>query len=850
MKRRLFTFALAALTIGLLGSCSKINERIDGLDNRVYGLENEKIASVEQMIQSVNITPAYSDGSVEAVNGILTLKCIVSPAEAIIGMESLKDSLLIYADSVKVKTKATTPAYMTIKVSEASVLDTAQGAITLTADISKYLPKGEDKALTVAVNIRNGISDFTTGFVPVYAQESPISNMKYSKAVYSEEGGAHWEFTMRETDGDSGYPVFILKAGPAYSGEFIEGDFKILSAVMQTSATESTNYKANAGTVTITCTESGTAGEAGKYSFDVKAKDASNKDVELVTNPLTTSAKDTDEKAVTLKDKSASDPTRKEVKEISFPSGYKPAVAAGVSTQLSFNVDPTDASNPYAYWTSSDESVAIVDATGKVTGVSEGTATITATSVDGKKTATCTVTVKTSSSISDMKYAKAVYSEEGGAHWEFTMRGTDGDSGYPALVVKAGPAYSGEFIEGDFKILSAVMQTSASQSTQYKDNTGTVTVTCTQSGTASEAGKYIFDVKAKDASNKNVELVTNPLTTSAKTIGGEPITLKDKDASDPDRKAVKSISFPNGYAPEVFAKSSTQLGFTVNPSDATNPYAYWTSSDPAVATVDAYGNVKGVDEGTATITATSVDGKKTTSCTVTVKPPVKVVYSEEGGAHWEFTIHRAGGTDGYPELVVKAGPAYSGDFIEGDFKILSAVLKTSASESTDYKANAGTVTITCTKSGTAGKAGKYNFDINAKDASDGDVKFTESGMSTRAETTGGVAITLKDKDPLDPDYRAVTSIIISKYESETSVGSSTQMSFTMNPSNATNPYVYWESSDPTVATVDAYGKVKGLKEGTATITITSVSGKKTATCTLNVRRGTEQYDHNDNPYWF
>ena len=76
------------------------------------------------------------------------------------------------------------------------------------------------------------------------------------------------------------------------------------------------------------------------------------------------------------------------------------------------------------------------------------------------------------------------------------------------------------------------------------------------------------------------------------------------------------------------------------------------------------------------------------------------------------------------------------------------------------------------------------------------------------------------------------------------------MYFTMNPSDATNPYVYWESSDPSVATIDAYGYVKGLKEGTAIITITSVTGKKTDTFTFTVRRGTEQYDHNDNPYWF
>ena len=45
---------LAVLTVGLLGSCSKINERIDNLEKKVDGLENEKIASIENQITGIN----------------------------------------------------------------------------------------------------------------------------------------------------------------------------------------------------------------------------------------------------------------------------------------------------------------------------------------------------------------------------------------------------------------------------------------------------------------------------------------------------------------------------------------------------------------------------------------------------------------------------------------------------------------------------------------------------------------------------------------------------------------------------------------------------------------------------
>lgn len=44
----------------------------------------------------------------------------------------------------------------------------------------------------------------------------------------------------------------------------------------------------------------------------------------------------------------------------------------------------------------------------------------------------------------------------------------------------------------------------------------------------------------------------------------------------------------------------------------------WESSDPAVATVDAQGNVTGVNPGTVTVTATTKDGKYEAECTVTV----------------------------------------------------------------------------------------------------------------------------------------------------------------------------------------------------------------------------------------
>ena len=60
---------------------------------------------------------------------------------------------------------------------------------------------------------------------------------------------------------------------------------------------------------------------------------------------------------------------------------------------------------------------------------------------------------------------------------------------------------------------------------------------------------------------------------------------------------------------------------TVNPGNASNKTVSWTSSNTAVATVDANGKVKAVGGGEATITATTHNGK-TATCAVTVTVPL------------------------------------------------------------------------------------------------------------------------------------------------------------------------------------------------------------------------------------
>ena len=68
-------------------------------------------------------------------------------------------------------------------------------------------------------------------------------------------------------------------------------------------------------------------------------------------------------------------------------------LAAGDTDILSVAIAPANASNKAVIWTSSDNTIASVDNVGMVTAVSEGIVTITATTADGSKSASCTVNV-------------------------------------------------------------------------------------------------------------------------------------------------------------------------------------------------------------------------------------------------------------------------------------------------------------------------------------------------------------------------------------------------------------------------------------------------------------------------
>lgn len=240
-------------------------------------------------------------------------------------------------------------------------------------------------------------------------------------------------------------------------------------------------------------------------------------------------------------------------------------ITEGETQQLKPVFTPENASNQNVTWKSSSTAVATVSSTGLVTAVQEGTATITVTTEEGGKTATCQVTVK-----------KKVIPVTSVSLDKSTLTLTEEETYQLTATIDPADATN-----------QNVSWTS--------DDTAVATVSSEGLVTAVQAGTATITVTTEDGG----KTATCRVTVKMKEI---PVTDVFLD-----------------YAEATLTEGDTlQLMATVSPSDATNQNVSWESSDTFVATVSDSGLITAVSEGTATITVTTEDGGLTASCLVTV----------------------------------------------------------------------------------------------------------------------------------------------------------------------------------------------------------------------------------------
>ena len=397
----------------------------------------------------------------------------------------------------------------------------------------------------------------------------------------------------------------------------------------------------------------------------------------------------------------------------------------GQTAQLVATVYPSNAFNKGVHFVSDSTDVATVDDNGNIITVGSGTAIITAITDDGDYIAQCQVTVSVK--------VKSVELEQK----DITVN----VGNTITLVANINPDVASD---------KTVTWTSSDTSVATVDKDGVVR--------GVKTGSTTITAKTNDGGFEASCTVNVINAVMGITISDNSIML-----------------YPN---------KTKQLKASVTPADADNQSITWESSDDDVATVSTTGLVTSVAPGTATITAKSVDGEYTATCTVTVGKHVSSVILSD------------------TELTMAAGTT---ETLYATVMPLSAFNKNVTWVSTNPKV--------------------------ATVDEDGNVKALKAGTTTviayceDGDVTASCVVTVTN---------SATGIEMSESEIYIARNSQKQLSATVIPDTAENKNITWESKYPNIASVDSNGLVTAKMAGTTIIIATSEDGKFKAYCSVKV----------------
>jgi hypothetical protein len=116
--------------------------------------------------------------------------------------------------------------------------------------------------------------------------------------------------------------------------------------------------------------------------------------------------------------------------------------------------------------------------------------------------------------------------------------------------------------------------------------------------------------------------------------------------------------------------------------------------------------------------------------------------------------------------------------------------------------------------------------------SSGLVTGVAAGSATVTVTTQDGSKTSTSAVTVNANTTPVTGVTISPTTASLSVGATQQLTAAIAPTNATDKTVSWSSNNTSIATVNSSGLVTAVAVGSATITVTTQNGNKTATCAV------------------
>ncbi len=571
------------------------------------------------------------------------------------------------------------------------------------------------------------------------------------------------------------------------------------------------------------------------------------------------------------------------------------------SGKLTATVLPANAYDKTVVWSSSNTKVATVDQTGKVTAVGSGTVVITAKTKVGGLTAKCTVTVKPKVEVGEIILNKVSGSMYKGATYQlqntvYPEKATFKQVKWTSSNTKVATVDS----TGKVKAVGAGKATIVCRSVDNPRVTATFTVTVVVKTTgvklnvskgsvfAGFSGTLKATVLPADATVKKVTWSSSntavaKVDANGKVTGVKPgtavITCKTNNGGYTAKctitvkkvVAVTSVAL-NKTSVSVQAGAYSQLTATVKPANASVKNVKWTSSNTAIARVDANGKVTGVKPGTAVVTCTSVQGGKKATCKVTVvavkptsialnKSTVTVKYGKTYQLTAAFTPSnttdkRVTWTSSNPKAVsvtssgvVKGLTANSSAVITcksvSGGKIAKCTVKVAAIPVTGVKLSKTSLTLA------AGKSTTIYAAVSPANATNKTVKWTSSNTAVATVNQNGI-ITAKSKGTVvitcttnNGGYTAkctvtvtgvsVLGVALDRANYSGKVGSTFSLNATIVPENATNKAVKWTTTDAKVAVVDQKGNVTCKGKGTCEIRVISVDGNYAECCKVTVK---------------
>jgi uncharacterized protein YjdB len=373
-------------------------------------------------------------------------------------------------------------------------------------------------------------------------------------------------------------------------------------------------------------------------------------------------------------------------------------ITYGKSATLTANVAPDEAANKRVKWTSSDPDIIAVyqdqnsAVTATATAKSGGKADITVSTVDGGKTAKCTITVTFPVPVSGVTLnLDNLYIAPGGsatmiaavspadatdkqvkwkssdnavatvdANGKVTAKSEVEGTATAVITVTAdgnkdATASSNVTVaSGGTPVTSVSLDHKTLNLVKNSNNTGALVATLVPSSGATTNFKWI-------SSNTDVATVTwngNTATVTGNEGGRADITVSTENGGKTDTCVVTvtvpvtGVSLDHTKITIGSNNSTAQLSAAVLPTDATNKNITWSSSDNTVAAVDPNGLVTGKSMGSATVTVTTAEGGYTAECDVTVYGYFDVSSASEWAGALSSISSAQDGSSGNPTVFV------------------------------------------------------------------------------------------------------------------------------------------------------------------------------------------------------